>query len=226
MKRIGVLMVALVVASAWVHGQTVTLMGPGVNNGSFEAVAVVPDGVNGTISWQYITPAGWNFAPYMEGVPAMQTAGTTGDGSLTISTPDGSQFTTICGGGYLYQSGTCGNFAADTVYTLTGYGARVGHPDNGEPTPELWLASGGLGVGYALPIADDHVFTAFPTITIDTRVDTGVIGMPIEVVCRSVTGNPAGTQTMLDDIVLTATSVPEPASLILLCVGGLFLRRK
>lgn len=227
MKKFAILMIALVVALASVNAQATVLMGPDVNNGSFESPAIVPGegvGGSGTFWYQFTTPTGWIFWDgYLGGNRAIQTIGTTGDGSVTVVAPpeNGSQFSTICaGGGYLYQSGTCGNFQADTIYTLTGYGSRVG-----ASTPELFLGSGNDGVIVALPQTTNFVFTAFPTITIDTSVETGLVGRPIEVVCRSII-NPSGTDALFDNIVLTAAAVPEPASLILLCLGGLFLRKK
>ncbi len=225
MKKFAVLMFALVVATVGMSAQASTiLMDPSTQNGSFENPAIVygSEGVGGTETYfyQFTTPTGWQFTPNFVGDIAVIS-------SSTVA-PYGVQFANICASGWLYQSGTCGTFQPNTVYTLTGYGSR-----NGASTPELGLASGSNSFISVLPATDNYVFTAFPTITVDTSVETGVVGLPIEIVCRSVIwpdpqnfDSFIGTDAMFDNIVLTATSVPEPVTMILLALGGLFLRRK
>jgi len=225
MKKFAVLMFALVVATAGVSAQASTiLMGPDVNNGSFESPAIVPGapgvGGSGSLFYQFTTPTGWSYFGGENGI-AIQTIGTTGDGSVTVVAPpeNGSQTAVICNGGYLYQAGTLGTFQPDTIYTLTGYGSQ-----DGGAIPELCLASGNDAVVVSLPATPAYTYTAFPTITINTSVDTFWIGKTIEVVCRHIQNPGSNTYAMFDNITLTA--VPEPMTLVLLTLGGLLLRRK
>jgi hypothetical protein len=230
MKMFRMMMVAAAAMGLAVSAQASTvLMDATTNYGSFELPAVGPEnnhGSNGTMYFFFASPTGWNYlTDGTEGsCPAIATGGTWSTGR-TVAAPDGNQFAVICLGGYLYQDGgALGTFQADTIYTLTGIGARDG---SNSVKPQLAMGTNSYAVVSTL--ADTSMiyeFVAFDTLTINTQLTPEVVGQNIQVVCRLIEGSGPGTYALFDSITLTATAVPEPVTLTMLALGGLFLRRK
>jgi hypothetical protein len=212
MKKSAILVFALVGSLSCLTSQASTvLIGPDVNNGSFENPGIQPQGSNGTVYYQFANPDGWAYTG--SGGIAIQTSGTFTSIPVTVTAPHGYQYANVCQGGKIVPTASLGAFEASTVYTLTGFGTK-----EGVDAPEMVLN----GIASLLPAAPDYTFMAFAPVTIDTMAHPELIGTPIAVELRV----PGVTYGMFDDINLTATSVPEPVGMILLGLGGLFLRRK
>jgi len=190
--------VATATSTLTVYAPSNVLISPTLNNGSFESPTVIPDGTNGSIAWQFIAPTGWTYVPAgSSGAIATQTKGTTADGTITVTVPNGNQHATMCNGGWLYQQ--LGPFQANTIYILTGYGSK-----DGNAIPEMCLASGQIGVTSSLPTTPNYTFVAFPAVVVDTRVQTSLVGQPIQVVLRSVQADWATSAALFDHITLVA----------------------
>jgi len=223
MKKLMVLMVAALCWIGITAQASTVLLGPDVNNGSFES----PDA--GTEGGAFVIGSSlWKTSDSPLVVTQVQ------GGAFNEVAHHGKQFAVSIAGtganqGIYQDQDTLGYFAANTVYTLTGYGSWSGFYTDGM-TQQDAVVQMRLGTSTAagshvsdLPHIDPFNFTAFPTLTIDTSVETGLVGSPIVVMLYT---NGVELYPRLDNIVLTATAVPEPMTLGLLTLGGLLLRRK
>lgn len=225
MERLSVLMVAALCLAGVTAQASTDLLGPGVNNGSFEEPYL--GGVDGAYVQQ--VPPSWKRSDDPDII--IQVHG----GAFHEVASDGAQFMVAGVGGVganqgLYQDEeTLGYFQANTVYTLTGYGAWTGLNQTGIPELQMRLGTSTAAEGaYVSSLPADapvFTFTAFPTITVDTSVDLGLVGSPIVVMLYT---NAVDPYPRFDHFALTATAVPEPMALALLGLGGLLpvLRRR
>lgn len=135
-----------------------------------------------------------------------------GDGSISWSN------------NYVYQN-TGATFAADTVYTLTvewreGAGAAAGTFDGVQIA--LSETDGWVDVATSLSVANVGGLTwQTTTLAFDTASNPGLVGLGIGVGVRNVDLVGGGWMD-----VNSVSLVPEPATMALLGLGGLLLRRK
>jgi hypothetical protein len=135
---------------------------------------------------------------------------------------------------------TLGVFAPGTLYTLT---AGVGLDSINGDTMSVGLAlgSGAPSLLDVFPanstasfastmingsdLTDDVLF--YETITLDTGLDTGLVGEPINVSLLYDSENEFGREALFDNVSLSdAPDTPEPGSLVLIALGGLLMSAK
>ena len=101
--------------------------------------------------------------------------------------------------------------------------AQFDGPGMGPIHLEIWTADTSLLAGQSADITiDDVVSGVFELVTIDFSVDgTAHVGEAYNIALR----NPSG-QIWVDNFSGTVVSTPEPATMLLLGLGGLLLRRR
>ena len=133
-------------------------------------------------------------------------------------------------------SSNLGFFAPDTLYTLTaGVGLAIngntmsvglalgsGHPSLEDVFPANSTASFASAMINGSTLSGDVLF--YETITLDTGIDSTLVGQPINVSLLYDSENEFGRNALFDNVSLSdAPDTPEPGSIVLIGLGGLLV---
>lgn len=201
-----------------------------VPNFSFESPAVADGVADFTIpSWTQVGSGSFQAGVYNPTPTGF--AGTAGAGNLPAPAagPQGA-FTNTggIGGVKLVTAGTLATIQPNTTYTLTvALGVRTDFPVAGVLLGNAYvdlLANGSAPVGAALGLdANTLPVGSFQdySVTFSTGASGGVVGQALTADIGYVATSNSGI--MMDNVRLDASSVPEPATLGVLLVGGVAL---
>ena len=207
-----------------------------IDNSSFENATGYWAEANGTSSWSQagntLTSGGsWNASVY---APGSGLTGYDGNNVLDIQA-DGGSSGTVTGSAWA-GTGSLGIYAADTVYTLT---VAVATGQNWALTLNSIVALGtnGADAGSTLVSTTTNfgsLSTTFQdiTLTLDTSVVTSAVGQNIAVLLEQnlMLGAAYGRDVQYDNVRLSSSPVPEPATFVMLATGfsmlAMFRRRR
>ncbi len=202
-----ILTVVIVCFTTTTTNAEVVLIGPSVNNGSFESPDLTGLGfVDPSYNYTITTPSGWTGSCAIQDSPGgLYDVASHGDQGIAL----------VSYGGPITGVALVDTFQSNTIYTVT-------MDMNGNTSPGVggeWWMVGGASVEQVAFVTGPAAsgWEAITPLVVNTALNPGFVGNAISLNMW----NGSANQLWLDNVVMTATAVPEPATFALLATGAM-----